>query len=165
MIRKNGKDKRIRVFLSYAYPDQAHARRVRNLLALADVKVVSTDALATGRAWPSVIPGEISRCDVFIVVISPDSLESEWVLLELGAAWALKKPMIALATRPDITTIPGAPGPVEVINIEEIEKPGVLQRLLKGFLRTGANKPRETTRPKSVTGRDRKKTIRTKERV
>ena len=158
MIRKNGKDKRFRVFLSYAYADHVHARRVRNLLVLADVVVVSPDALAAGKEWLSVIPDEISRCDMFLVVVSPDFLDSQSVLMELGAAWALRKPVIALATQPDITTIPGAPAPVDVIYIGEIEKPGALRDLLKRFRKAETKQTRR--KPAGL-----RKTVRSKEAV
>ncbi|HVS11984.1 MAG TPA: toll/interleukin-1 receptor domain-containing protein [Planctomycetota bacterium] len=71
---------------------------------------------------------ELSRSDVFVVLLSPASISSAWVLHELGAAWALKKPIAAVTT-----TVNGPKVPVSVnswISMEEIDDPEAMKRWL-----------------------------------
>jgi hypothetical protein len=38
----------------------------------------------------------IERCDEFVVLLSPNSKGREWVLMEMGAAWGLQKPIMVI---------------------------------------------------------------------
>jgi hypothetical protein len=49
-----------------------------------------------GDDTPEVIRANLKGCSVVIAVITPNSLASKWVLLELGAAWVLGKKAIPL---------------------------------------------------------------------
>ena len=39
------------------------------------------------------------KCDIFLVLLSPDSVNSEWILPEIGAAWALNKLIVPIVTQ------------------------------------------------------------------
>lgn len=93
----------LRVFLTYAKTDGEYARRLRNLLSRhLNLHIFTPDMLSAGEDWLSKIKNEVSQCDVFIVLLSPDSINSEWVLSEVGAAWALNKLIIPVVTQPEL---------------------------------------------------------------
>jgi TIR domain-containing protein len=92
-----------RVFLSHAPGDAALARKIRNLLIRHSSSSVFTNAdLSAGENWQSKLQKELETADVFVALLTPESVASSWVLQETGAAWALDKPIIPLVTRLDI---------------------------------------------------------------
>src|SRR5438067_6824935 len=101
---KEDKNKtRLRVFFSYAAADSASAHRLRSLLSQhPNLQVFTTDILSAGEDWVSHLKSELSACDLFVVLLSPNSLESNWVLSEIGAAWGLDKPIIPVVTNKEI---------------------------------------------------------------
>jgi hypothetical protein len=62
-----------------------------------------------GRPIAKEVREAIERCDEFVVLLSPNSKGREWVLMEIGAAWVLKKPIMVVLhdlspqEMPDIT--------------------------------------------------------------
>ncbi|MBI5385568.1 MAG: toll/interleukin-1 receptor domain-containing protein [Verrucomicrobia bacterium] len=92
------------VFLSYARKDAAHADKLRRLLnARRDVRLLSTDDLSGGQNWQAKLKDALVKSDLFVLMVSPDSLTSPWVVQELGAAWALEKPILVVVAG---TTLP-----------------------------------------------------------
>lgn len=92
------------VFLSYAYKDAAHADRLRRLLgARRDVRLLSADDLSAGSNWQARLRDALVNSNLFVIVVSPDALASPWLLQELGAAWALEKPILVVVAG---TTLP-----------------------------------------------------------
>lgn len=84
-----------RVFVSYAHADAKHARRL--LGELRKVSLVGWRGaadLAAGKAIASKIREALRDSSAVIVLISPRSLESSWVNLEMGAAWAMGKRIV-----------------------------------------------------------------------
>ena len=95
----------LRVFLSYAAADSADTLKVRSLLAQQpNLRIFTRDTLSAGEDWVSKLKNELSSCDIFMVLLSPNSVGSSWVLQELGAAWALEKPIIPVVTHPAVLT-------------------------------------------------------------
>ena len=72
------------VFLSYAYADHAGAAKVAAGLSDAGMKVWSDMRLTADRNWVAAIEHAILESDVFVPLITPDYMSSEWVLYELG---------------------------------------------------------------------------------
>ena len=92
-----------RVFLSHASVDNILARKIRNLLLRAlDAKVFTTEDLSAGENWQSKLRQELSQSDYVVALLTPQSVRSNFLLHELGAAWALGKPIISLVTRRDV---------------------------------------------------------------
>ena len=85
------------VFLSYASQDANHAEKLRRLLrARRDVRLHSTDEVSAGVNWRDELRTTLVNSDLFVLVVSPNSLHSSWLLQELGAAWTLDKPILAV---------------------------------------------------------------------
>jgi hypothetical protein len=82
------------VFISYARADQAAAEQLR-----ADVERCHRDAwvdqeLTGGQSWWRAILDHIRRCDVFVVVLSPQWIRSKACDLELRYAVELGRPVL-----------------------------------------------------------------------
>jgi len=86
-----------KIFLSYSRKDIDFARKLSGDLEKAgyDVWWDLTD-LRGGDDWVRVIPDAIAKSDFFIIVLSPNSIESEWVRKEYTQALSLRKKIIPL---------------------------------------------------------------------
>ncbi len=125
------KKPRIRhVFLTYAETDSAAADKLSRLLdARADVQVFTPNSLSVGENWQTRLRHALERSDVFILLVSPDSLASPWVLHQLGAAWSLAIPIIPVLA--DRSIGPKLPPPVTVepdrfVMLDDLRTPGDL---------------------------------------
>lgn len=102
-VRHSRRQHPARVFISHSVEDVAFARKLRNLLSQrANVRVFIPDDLSAGGKWETKVRDEISRADLVLALLTPKSVNSSWVLQELGAAWALEKPIIPVLTRLDV---------------------------------------------------------------
>src|SRR5207245_1644073 len=89
--------------LCNADPARASASQIQDSLSpFANFRVLTTDALSAGEDWTPKLREEIARSDVFVVLLSPASVRSDWVLQELGAAWGLNKPIVPVLTQPEV---------------------------------------------------------------
>jgi hypothetical protein len=66
------------------------------------------------------------------VLLSSNSVDSNWVLQELGAAWALDKPIIPVVTNPDVfskihLTLSG----IQFIETKDLEKPETMNQIIE----------------------------------
>ena len=131
----------LRVFLSYASADREYAHHVRSLLAQRpDVHVFTTEMLSAGEDWQSKLKDELSKCDIFLVLLSPNAVESKWVLHELGAAWAMDKPIIPIVTHPKVfARVPVALSQEQFVEIKDLEKPGTINRILERYEEAGVS--------------------------
>jgi hypothetical protein len=95
----------LRVFLSHAVVDREYARKLRSLLSrYPNLHIFTPDMLSAGEDWLSRLKDEVSQCDIFLVLLSPDSVNSEWILPEIGAAWALNKLIVPIVTQTGLST-------------------------------------------------------------
>lgn len=71
-------------FLSHSAKDRTFADRLLRVLRRHSVRVwYSPRNLVPAQKWHSEIGKALARCDWFIVLLSPNSVESEWVEREL----------------------------------------------------------------------------------
>jgi len=124
-----------RIFLSYVGADRAYARKLRSLLSQRpNLRIFTTETLSAGEDWESKLKDELSQSDIFIVLLSSNSIDSKWVLHELGAAWALNKPIIPVAIHPEVfSRIPVALRELQLVEIKDLENPEVIDRILEGY--------------------------------
>ena len=102
MNNKSKHQEPLRIFLSHASDDISNAHKLERLLSKhSNVRVFSTENLSAGEDWQSKLKDELSNCDVFFVILSPNTINSKWVLQELVAAWALYKPSVVSVTNID----------------------------------------------------------------
>ncbi|MBB5868692.1 YVTN family beta-propeller protein [Allocatelliglobosispora scoriae] len=91
------------VFLSYGHGDAAdYVERLAGWLGEAGVPIWYDKEIISGHRWSRVIQQRIEGCSAFIVVMTPQADQSEWVERELTLAESLGKPVLPmlLAGRP-----------------------------------------------------------------
>lgn len=96
-----------RIFISHRHKDEALASALVDLLDAAflieqeDIRCTSVQpyTLAPGDRTSEQLRIEISRADVVIGLLSPDTSESKYVLAELGASWGCEVPTFPLLIR------------------------------------------------------------------
>lgn len=72
------------VFLSHSDKDRAFTTRVRDCLVAHGIPVwYSRTSILGARQWHDEIGSALSRCDAFVVILSPASVASKWVKREL----------------------------------------------------------------------------------
>ncbi len=135
MTQKAKRKQPLRIFISYAKADQVHAHKLRSLLSRRpNVRIFATEMLSAGEDWRSKLIDELSKCDIFLVLLSPNSVDSPWVLQELGAAWGLDKPIIPIVTHPEVfSKIPVSLSHLQFVEIKDLEKPETINHMLERY--------------------------------
>jgi hypothetical protein len=93
----------LKAFISYSSVDAKLARRVAKVLKTLGVEhfLDSKDVQWGDRITDAVRDG-IASCTDLIVIVSPASVKSQWVLFEIGQASALGKRILMLLTHPAV---------------------------------------------------------------
>lgn len=77
------------VFISHVAKDKEYARKLVNALRHEGTVVWwACDSPAPGARWYDEVAKHLEQSNVFIALVSPDFLSSEWGMFELGAALA-----------------------------------------------------------------------------
>jgi len=85
------------VFISYSQEDADLARLISEKLTEIGVSNFKADRdIQPASDWAESIWEAIRRCSVFLIVLTPKFLKSQWRLLEGGAALASKKPVLTI---------------------------------------------------------------------
>jgi hypothetical protein len=83
------------IFLSYAAGDSALALELKDLLAHEGLTCFMAEKdIGVATQWQPAIHAALLRARWVLLLLTPRSLERPWVLLEIGAAWALRKDLI-----------------------------------------------------------------------
>ena len=81
-----------KVFLSYASRDGGMALEFAMLLEQRGIPAFcALDTIKPGDDWNEHLRQALIDCDELILLVSPESVDSDWVLMEVGAAWVLRK--------------------------------------------------------------------------
>jgi hypothetical protein len=97
MNKRKRQSSPLNVFLSYSKSDANYgATSQRLLFHRPNVRIFAPEMLSAGEDWQTKLKEELSKCDIFLLILTPNSFDSKWVLQELGAAWALNKPIIVI---------------------------------------------------------------------
>src|ERR1700682_4348992 len=88
------------VFISYSSRERELLERLTKALRQAHEEVWLDEELGGGEAWWGEILEQIRACDVFIVALSKNSLESKPCQAELQYADALGKPIVPVQVGP-----------------------------------------------------------------
>ena len=80
------------IFISHTTADSGIAKEFADMLAKRNIKtfVANLDILS-GTNWDKKLKEEIYKSDELLLILSPKSLKSKWVMIEVGAAWILEK--------------------------------------------------------------------------
>lgn len=87
------------IFISYTKADSGLANELREQLVNAETKVFLAErSISLASRGEPAIRQALQRSRLLVVLITPHSIKSDWVIFEAGAAWALDVP-IAAATQ------------------------------------------------------------------
>lgn len=88
------------IFLSYSTKDELRADQLRQIVQGAAFKCfMASRSLSPGRKWAEEIRKALQNSYEVCVLCTPESLSSQWVLTECGAAWVLGRPMVPVLFR------------------------------------------------------------------
>lgn len=82
-----------------------------------------------GQSIPESIRTSIEQCDEFVVILSEYSKERPWVLIEMGAAWGLRKTIIAIIDKIDLKQMPDIISSYKSVDLNEFD--GYISHLLR----------------------------------
>jgi len=95
------------VFISYASRDRHIATELRDNLSKQNVEAfMSEKTIAAGDAWTEQVRRALIASKLIVIVLTPNSLESQWVMAEAGAGWALQKKVLPLRMLVDAANVP-----------------------------------------------------------
>ena len=136
MTQQQERARTLRIFVSYSSKDRHFASLLLSRLANhSNVSIFSTQDLSAAEDFRLRIREELQAASAFLVLLSHRSVESNWVLYELGAAWALEKPIVAVLMDPEVRTkIPVDSQQLNTVELEDPNEPGATDRIL-GYLR------------------------------
>lgn len=121
------------VFISHAREDQPLVERIaRGLTFGGRVRVQTDQVLRAGEDWRSVLRRALETTHVFIVIGSPASAKSDFVLQELGGAWALDKPIVVVTPEGEVEWAPPIDqSAYKTVALTELEQPAFAESLLR----------------------------------
>jgi len=111
-----------RIFISHSSRDKELAEALVNLIRAAfplgpnEIRCTSVDGyrIPTGVSTDSFLRTEVLKCDVLVALITEHSLNSDYVIFELGARWGVERPLfpiLAKSVRPR-----DLPSPLNALN-------------------------------------------------
>lgn len=124
MTRGGGRN--YRVFLSYSHKDRWIAKQCARLIeeqgggqiqAFLDEKDIEG-----GQSIPDTIRQNLEQCDEFVVLLSRYSKDRPWVLIEMGAAWGLRKPIIAIMDKLSPKERPDIISPYKSVDLNDFDR-------------------------------------------
>lgn len=132
-----------KVFISHSREDQPLAERIERGLTFGGRVRILTDRrmLSAGQRWRTELRQALETTDVFIVIGSPASARSDFVLQELGGAWALGKPIVIVTPEGEVEWAPPIePAAYKRVALTELEKPVFAESLLAELIREPGSK-------------------------
>lgn len=95
------------VFVSHATADKWIAKVICEKIDAIGASTFRDDRdINGGDDIPEEIRQQIKRSQELVVLLTPESVSREWVLLEVGAAWGWRKRIVAILDHIDINPIP-----------------------------------------------------------
>ena len=139
-MKGKGKDT-VRIFVSYASEDRKTARNfIAYLSKIPKVEIFGDNQFSAGENWRSKLKKQLSQSDYFFVLLSPGSIQSKWVQLELGAAWGLNKLIIPVVTDRDlINRLPIKFADLKIIDLDDLTpRPETINQIIETYEKTAA---------------------------
>jgi hypothetical protein len=113
------------IFVSHATADKWLARVICEKLESVGAKTFRDDRdIHGGDDIPDEIRRHIRRCSEFLVLLTPESVHRQWVLLEVGAAWGwrVKRRITAVLCHVDTDRIPDMIKSKKAINLNDFDQ-------------------------------------------
>jgi hypothetical protein len=134
------------IFISHSSKDKWAARRIsEDLISLGTKTFLDEKDIETGESIDVSLVKNLTNCTDFLIILSPASIKSEWVLLELGGAIALGKKIIPILLYVGANEMPKAINLKLARDINSIQLYyDEVKQSISGKRMTKKAKPRET---------------------
>ena len=110
------------IFISYAHQDEPRAQRIAQKLNARKIRYfLAPKGIQKGDAFKGRLRGALAGAREIWVLLSPDSLKSEWVTTEWGAAWVLEKRIVPILYRCSPDALPDRLRDLQVADLDEID--------------------------------------------
>ncbi len=137
---ENSADRGPSIFLSYAMEDDAFVSKLARRLARVMGAHVMPEPIKAGAIWAKQLQRQIEDADVMVAVLTPAGLSSDWVLQEIGAAWGLKKPIIAVTRDGQTAKLPKPLSGLITARISDIDEEQSQNALIDAVKQTAARR-------------------------
>ena len=95
------------VFISYAEEDESVAEEMLGLLQARDLKCfMATKNIQSGMLWKEQIRDALNTSRSVLLLLTRNSVASQWVMCEAFAFWALRKPIVPAYMFASLSDIP-----------------------------------------------------------
>lgn len=109
------------VFFSYATEDKEVVAEIYDALATRQIKCfMAHKNISAGDLWEEHIRKALLASRLAVVLLTKDSISSQWVLCEAGACWALSKPLIPALMGIDNGQLPAFVSKHQTIRVDTI---------------------------------------------
>ena len=88
-----------KIFISYSHSDQNYVDEFIKILSKSNLSVWTDESLMVGSDWAIETENALQQSNAIVVLLSPDSLKSEWVNYEIGYAISAAKKIIPILIR------------------------------------------------------------------
>lgn len=97
----------IDVFISYASENEGLAVEFDQMLTAEGMRCfLSKKSIKASDVWRDEIRQALHNSAVVLVLLTPNSIESDWVLIESGAFWAFGKPIFPALLGVNVAAMP-----------------------------------------------------------
>ena len=97
----------MKIFISHSSRDKWAAKIIsKEIIEIGHNTFLDEKDIRTGESIDKSIKTNLKNADHFLILISPDSVKSEWVLIELGGAIALELTVIPILLYVDANLMP-----------------------------------------------------------
>ena len=117
--------KRVRVFVSHATADKWLATTICEKIEACGATTFRDDRdIDGGDDIPDRIRDELQSATELVVLLTPDSVDRPWVLLEIGAFWGNQEPrrIVPILCHAPIEKIPGMIKSKKAIHLNEFDQ-------------------------------------------
>lgn len=121
---KSDRDKPYQVFVSHATADKWLAKTICEKIESKGAQTFRDDRdIAGGDDIPEEIRRQIKLSKEIVVLLTPESVERQWVILEVGAAWGWSKRMriVMLMYHVSVDPIPDMIKNKKAVNLNELD--------------------------------------------
>lgn len=110
------------IFLSYSFLNEKEAMFIHDKAESMGLDVfMAKKDIKSGIVWSEEIRYKLRICKEVAILISPDSIKSEWVSIETGSAWVMNKKITAITLNCDKNDLPSILKERQSRSINEID--------------------------------------------
>lgn len=133
-----------RVFISHASDDKKIAEEFTTMFTKKNIKSFDANLdILSGENWEEKLLEEINKSDELLLILSPNSIKSNWVMIEVGAAWTLGKPITPATLYVKLESVPE---PIKKFQVVPIEATLAREKLVEDI----ANRVYSKTKTRSI---------------